>query len=129
MSKFEDQRINDLFETSEVYKSTTERNDAADKMVRAFLLDKTSLDIIKLKPNTTIKLTTGNSIVLEVGSFITSNGRVLAEDIFKKNYKPAGNFLKAFLAKKISLSENIPDIIERLHNKQNNKPSKNIPKN
>jgi len=129
MSKFEDKRINDFLQESDAYKSTTDRQDPNDKMIRAFILNKENLDIIKQKPNSQVKLKEGKSVTLEFGSYITSNGRVLAPETFQKHYKPASSFVKSFLKNKINLSDNVPDIIERLHNKQGQKTQRPSLKN
>lgn len=129
MSKFEDQRINDLLKDSEAYKSLTDRTDPHDKMVRAFLVNKENLDILKKHPNSQVKLTTGSTITLEIGSYVTSNGRVLPEETFNKHYKPASAFVKNFLKQKISLADSLPDIMERIQKNKIQKPSRNIPKN
>lgn len=128
MSKFEDQRINDLLKDSEAYKSLTDRADPNDKMIRAFLVNKESLDILKKTPNSQAKLITGTTISLELGSYVTSNGRVLAEETFKKHYKQASSFVKTFLKNKISLADTMPDIMERIQSNKIQKPNRNTPK-
>jgi hypothetical protein len=128
MSKFEDQRINDLLKDSEAYKSLTDRTDPNDKMIRAFLVNKESLDILKKTPNSQAKLITGTTISLELGSYVTSNGRVLAEETFKKHYKQASSFVKTFLKNKISLADTMPDIMERIQANKIQKPNRNTPK-
>lgn len=129
MSKFEDQRITDLLSESEAYKSLTDRADPHDKMIRAFLVNKENLDIIKKTPNSQAKLTTGTAITLEIGAYITSNGRVLPEETFKKHYKPASVFVKSFLKNKISLADTmLPDIMERIQANKNTKPTRHTPK-
>lgn len=128
MSKFEDQRINDLLKDSEAYKSLTDRADPNDKMIRAFLVNKESLDILKKTPNSQAKLITGTTISLELGSYITSNGRVLQEETFKKHYKQASSFVKSFLKNKISLADTMPDIMERIQANKIQKPNRNTPK-
>lgn len=129
MSKFEDQRITDLLSESEAYKSLTDRADPHDKMIRAFLVNKENLDIIKKTPNSQAKLTTGTAITLEIGAYITSNGRVLPEETFKKHYKPASVFVKSFLKNKISLADTmLPDIMERIQANKIQKPNRNTPK-
>ena len=129
MSKFEDQRITDLLSESEAYKSLTDRADPHDKMIRAFLVNKENLDILKKTPNSQAKLTTGTTITLEIGSYITSNGRVLPEETFKKHYKPASVFVKSFLKNKISLADTmLPDIMERIKANKIQKPNRNTPK-
>lgn len=129
MSKFEDQRITDLLSESEAYKSLTDRADPHDKMIRAFLVNKENLDIIKKTPNSQAKLTTGTAITLEIGAYITSNGRVLPEETFKKHYKPASVFVKSFLKNKISLSDTmLPDIMERIQANKIQKQNRNTPK-
>lgn len=128
MSKFEDQRINDLLKESETYKSLTDRADPNDKMIRAFLVNKENLDIIKKHPNSQAKLVTGTVINLEMGSYVTSNGRVLAEDTFKKHYKQGSSFVKSFLKNKISLADTLPDIMERIQANKIPKQNRNTPK-
>jgi len=128
MSKFEDQRINDLLKDSEAYKSLTDRADPNDKMIRAFLVNKESLDILKKTPNSQAKLITGTTISLELGSYVTSNGRVLQEETFKKHYKQASSFVKTFLKNKISLADTMPDIMERIQANKIQKPNRNTPK-
>ena len=130
MSKFEDQRINDLLNASEAFKSLTDRPDPYDKMIRAFMVNKENLDIIKKQPNSQVKLITGNNITLEIGNYITSNGRVLPEDTFNKHYKPASNFVKNFLKNQILLSEAVttPDIMERIKNNKVSRNPRNTPK-
>lgn len=129
MSKFEDQRINDLLTESEAYKSLTDRADPHDKMIRAFLVNKENLDILKKTPNSQAKLVTGSLITLELGAYVTSNGRVLPEDTFKKHYKPASSFVKMFLKQKISLADTmLPDIMERIQANKIQKPNRNTPK-
>lgn len=129
MSKFEDQRINDLLKDSEAFKSLTDRADPYDKMIRAFLVNQESLAVLKKQPNSQVKLISGTVVTLEMGSFITSNGRVLQEDTFKKHYKPASSFVKTFLKNQISLSETLgPNIMERIQNNKGNKPVRNTPK-
>ncbi len=117
MSRFEDKRINDYFSDADSFKAISERSDPNDKMVRAFLINKDALDAIKQKPNAQIKLKNGKTIVLEIGTYLTSNGKILSEDVFNNHYKPASLFVKSFLKSRIQLSENIPEIIEKIHNK------------
>lgn len=122
MSIFNDSRINEKFKNSEIYSSTVERKNPRDKIVRAFIIDKNSLKEIKRNPNEEIALSDGKSISLEVGCFITNNGRVLSQEMFNSNYKPATDFIKKFLSNKINNDKIEENIIERVHNKRNNTP-------
>lgn len=118
MNKFEDKRLNDYFSETECFKAVSDRPDPNDKMVRAFLINKASLEAIKQKPNTTIKMKNGKLVKLELGNYLTSNGRLLSEDVFNKHYKPASDLIKSFLKNRIQLSDSVPDIIERIHGKK-----------
>lgn len=118
MNKFEDIRVNDYFEQAECFKAVSERPDPHDKMVRAFLIDRSSLEALRQKPNATIKLKNGKTVKLEMGHYITSNGKILTPDVFEKHYKPASALIKSFLKERIALADSIPDIIERIHGRK-----------
>lgn len=131
MFQFEDEKINEYLKNSESFKIFNTNiipKDKKDLLVRAFKVDKTSLSAIKKKPNEKVKLINGNSITLELESYITSNGKSFENDKFNSIYKPAGELVKNFLTRKQESLNNIEDILDRIHNKNkpNNKPKISI---
>lgn len=131
MFPFEDEKINEYLKNADSFKifnTNVILKDKKDLLVRAFKVDKTSLSAIKKKPNDQVKLNNGNSISLELNSYVTSNGKLLESDKFNTLYKPAGELVKNFLTRKQESLNNIEDIIDRIHNKNkpNNKPKISI---
>lgn len=126
MYKFNDERLNDMLSNSESYKYSKNEElpkDPKDKLIRAFLIDAESLKFLKKKPNETVIFNKIQEIKLEVGSYLTSNGRLIKKDNFNKVYKNASPFVKNFLMERSKATESMVDIVERFHGKRN------IPKN
>jgi hypothetical protein len=125
MSQFEDDKVNEYLKNSESYK-IADRNikpkDSKDLMVRAFQVNKESLLIIKKKPNDILKLKDGKQINLEIDTFITSNGKSFSPEKFASIYKPAGQLVKNFLQLRQDSLLNTPDILEKIHGKNVDKP-------
>lgn len=129
MYKFNDERVNDLLKVSNSYKfdkNTEEPKDPKDKIIRAFFIDINTLKTLKKNPNETIIFNKNKEIKLEVGNYLTSNGKIIKKEVFDKVYKDTSYFVKKFLSERAKSTENIVDILDKLQNRKRHKPSNKI---
>jgi hypothetical protein len=129
MYKFNDERVNDLLKVSDSYKfdkNAEEPKDPKDKIIRAFFIDANTLKALKKNPNETIIFNRNKEIKLEVGNYLTSNGKLIKKEVFDKVYKDTSYFVKKFLSERAKSTENIVDILDKLQNRKRHKPSNKI---
>ncbi len=129
MYKFNDERVNDLLKTSNSYKfskNAEEPKDPKDKIIRAFFIDANTLKTLKKNPNETIVFNKNKEIKLELGNYLTSNGKIIKKEVFDKVYKETSYFIKQFLIEKSKSTENIVDILDKLQSRKRHKPSNKI---
>lgn len=126
MYKYNDLRLNDVLKNSETYtfvRLNEAPKDPKDKIIRAFLITNEILKEIKKKPNESVLFDDKKEIKLENGKYITSNGKIINVDTFNKVYKLSSPFIKNFLIKKELATNNMLDIIERIHGTKKNIPA------
>ncbi len=128
MYKSNDIRVNDILKDSESYKfsrNDEEPKDSKDKIVRALFIDVNLLKSIKRNPNEVIIFNGNKEVRLEIGNYLTSNGKLIKKETFEKVYKKSGDFIKNFLQQRSKATENMLDILERVHGKKQNPKVKN----
>jgi hypothetical protein len=128
MYKFNDIRVNDILKESESYsfsRNEKEPKDSKDKLVRAFLIDVDLLKSIKKNPNEAVIFDKNKEVRLEIGNYLTSNGKLIKKETFEKVYRISSEFTKNFLQERSKATENILDILERFHGKKQNPKIKN----
>lgn len=126
MYKYNDLRLNDVLKESETYKFsrlTEEPKDPKDKIVRAVLITNDVLKLIKRKPNEIVIFDNKKEVKLEAGKYITSNGKTINSETFNKVYNVASIYIKDLLILKESATENMLDMIERIHGSKKNSPT------
>lgn len=117
MYKYNDERLNNLLKDAESYKfnknNGTKPRDPKDLMVRALLIDASFFRDLKKTPNQSVMFDK-KEIKLELGKYVTSNGKTINEDTFKRVYIKSSVLIKDFLNKRNGML-NLLDRIDKVH--------------
>lgn len=130
MYKFNDIRLNEILKTADSYtfgRNESPPKDSKDKMVGAVLIDAEFLKSIKKKPNETVVFNDQINVNLEIGKYLTTNGKLIKKETFENVYKKSSAIVVRFLQERSKSNENMLDIIEQLYGKKNSQKT-NTPK-